>query len=359
MTTAFAPATALPGTTVTVGSAAPARHHRPQGQHMSTVDPPSPTSPPSTSRPWFRRRGPLLATAAGVALALTATVVVIDHRMSSDLATAQDAWDSASTDLRAAVDDADELLAEISDQDMELDTSDLDAALVDAGDLLGTAVQTTSSRQARTRALHERATTATAIQSEVEEAASSLRTNYQERQLARVTADQSTALQNLRTQLESARTLLADSEGRVLDDANRIVLADAITTAEQAIEDAPTATGIEHGPAIEALTGHIDALSAAAGALSSAVEAVTADVAAWQAEQDRIAAEASTPESSESGDRPRHPTPGADRNPSGPTSTPPPAADPPADTTGDGGWVVEEETDLTACVDEHGNAWWC
>lgn len=118
----------------------------------------------------------------------------------------------------------------------------------------------------------------------IAEVAAEVRLAWDAWELDRAQTGHAEAVQVLADAAEAARVLLADTEGRVLDDAAREVLADAVVAAD----------GILGAPAPDG-TAALDASAVAARAHAGALVVATADVAtareAWQAEQDRLAAE--------------------------------------------------------------------
>ncbi|WP_158376035.1 hypothetical protein [Cellulosimicrobium cellulans] len=118
----------------------------------------------------------------------------------------------------------------------------------------------------------------------VAEATLEVRLAWDAWELDRARTGHADAVQALAAAAEGARALLADTEGRVLDDAAREVLADAVAVVD----------GVLGAPAPDG-TAALDAAAVAARAHADALVVATADVAAareaWQAEQDRLAAE--------------------------------------------------------------------
>ncbi|WP_106212115.1 hypothetical protein [Glaciihabitans tibetensis] len=125
-------------------------------------------------------------------------------------------------------------------------------------------------------------------------------------------ADAGDAFDSAQSALESAKTTLADSEGKVLTEDSRTALADAITAAESRVKDAAgelTATSERAEAAAFVEVGVLDSgsglresaatlaslslttvtdVSTVADQLAGPVAAVTAAMAVWQSEQDRI-----------------------------------------------------------------------
>ncbi len=93
-----------------------------------------------------------------------------------------------------------------------------------------------------------------------------------------------TAREALAAALESARSVLADSEGAVADDQTRVDLTSVIETAQGTYDAAVDQDDVEALTAAATLAReHTETLTAAAATVSSSREA-------WQAEQDRLAA---------------------------------------------------------------------
>ena len=96
------------------------------------------------------------------------------------------------------------------------------------------------------------------------------------------------ALDGLNAALTTAQALLDGSSGKVMDDATRQALQAAITAATGVRNANGNMTAADTAAAIAAAT---QALNDAAVTLQAPSDAVTASQAAWQAEQDRIAAQ--------------------------------------------------------------------
>ncbi|WP_431838115.1 hypothetical protein [Cellulomonas sp. Y8] len=118
----------------------------------------------------------------------------------------------------------------------------------------------------------------------ISEAASAVRSAQDAWEHDRARDAHAAAVQALRHLADEARAALAASEGRVLDDAVREVLAAALAQADDAL-----------GSPVPEGTAALDAAAAAAEERADALAVARADVAAaeeaWQAEQDRLAAE--------------------------------------------------------------------
>ncbi|WP_282945232.1 hypothetical protein [Cellulomonas endometrii] len=228
----------------------------------------------------------------------------------------------------------------------------LPAATVPPGD---PAAARTASARAQAAAAVERTGLLTA-------ATRAVRRAQAEWELARATADHAGALAALDAALHEGAAALAASAGRVPDEAPRQALAAAIDAAT-ADRDAPVPVDVEAlGRAAAQAAAHTEALAVARAALAAAE-------ATWQAEQDRIAAEAAAARrrsaSGSSGGatsvRGRVGVP-----PSAPGSRTAPATPTAPGTTwspGDPlpeGWTVVTETEGGGwCGDEHGNVWDC
>ncbi|WP_217614067.1 hypothetical protein [Cellulomonas sp. GbtcB1] len=118
----------------------------------------------------------------------------------------------------------------------------------------------------------------------ISEAASAVRSAQDAWEHDRARDAHAAAVQALTHLADEARAALAASEGRVLDDAVRDVLAAALAEADEAL-----------GSPVPEGTAALDAAAATAGERADALAVARADVAAaeeaWQAEQDRLAAE--------------------------------------------------------------------
>lgn len=130
---------------------------------------------------------------------------------------------------------------------------------------------------AQAEAATERATRIAEVTAEVRRA-------WDAWELDRARTGHTDAVRALADAVDEARVLLAGTEGRVLDDATREVLAAAVAAADGAL-GAPNPDG----------TAALDAAAVTARAHAEALVVATAEVAAaheaWQAEQDRLAAE--------------------------------------------------------------------
>lgn len=118
----------------------------------------------------------------------------------------------------------------------------------------------------------------------IAEATAEVRLAWDAWELDRAQVSHADAVRALADATESARTVLAGSEGRTHDDAARQVLA-AVVAAAESVLGAPDPVG----------TSALDALAVTAGAQVDALAVAVADVVAaeeaWTAEQDRLAAE--------------------------------------------------------------------
>lgn len=176
----------------------------------------------------------------------------------------------------------------------------LSAQISSAETLLQRAADPTESKRALAAELQDENETLPDVTASAATAATSLDEAVEEAVLEAAKAEYGTARAELTTQVESARTMLADSEGKVQDEAVREALSTSITAAEELLatdplESADSQSGSQSG----ARDGRKDAslyddfraeISALTVDLQTQTTAVTDSVAA-KAEADRIAAE--------------------------------------------------------------------
>ncbi len=184
------------------------------------------------------------------------------------------------------------------------------------------------------------------------------------------------AATSLGAAIDAATAVLSGSEGRVADNAVRQALADAIAAADTLrTSSVPTE--------VDALTGAATAIAAATATTDTARTAVTDAQTAWQAEQDRIAAEqaaaaqAAAARAAASSNSPKSGGSGSSSSSSKPKSSGSSNSAPKASSgvkvgdsrdggtvvavNPDGSYVVESHEQETICGggDEHGNTWDC
>lgn len=141
-----------------------------------------------------------------------------------------------------------------------------------------------ASRSDRTAQAHERAEAVTERVALLVGATGTVRAEQADWELTTATADHAAAVAALAGAVDEATEVLAASEGRVLDDAVRIALAETLDAAG-VVRDAaaPSGTATLAAAAAEA-RALVEQLAHAQGAVAEAE-------ATWQAEQDRLAAE--------------------------------------------------------------------
>jgi hypothetical protein len=238
-----------------------------------------------------RRRVVVAAASAAVVMVLVGTFVyrAWDAGVESDLAEATEALHTVVLELHAAVDTSETVLAS-SDGRVADDQVRVDLAAVASGvDELSWSLPR-GSRQARTVAATGLAEQARTHVSAVESATGLVLAAVDAFELEQATRLEGEATARLTASVTDGRAVLDATAGQVLDDAVRVTLSDALAAAD-ALESVlvdETLSAVEQtqirAAAAAALTLHADALDAARQGV------VDAQVA-WQAEQDRLAAE--------------------------------------------------------------------
>ncbi|WP_156382808.1 hypothetical protein [Sanguibacter sp. Leaf3] len=238
-----------------------------------------------------RRRVVVAAASAAVVMVLVGIFVykAWDAGVESDLAEATEALHTVVLELHAAVDTSETVLAS-SDGRVADDQVRVDLAAVASGvDELSWSLPR-SSRQARTVAATGLAEQARTHVSAVESATGLVLVAVDAFELEQAARLEGEATGRLALSITDGRATLDAKAGQVLDDAVRVTLSDALASAEAlkpALVD-ETLPAVEQtqirAAATAALTLHADALDAARQGV------VDAQVA-WQAEQDRVAAE--------------------------------------------------------------------
>jgi len=253
---------------------------------------PVPEGEPSLVR--RRRRVVVAAASAAVVMVLVGIFVyrAWDAGVESDLAEATEALHTVVLELHAAVDTSETVLAS-SDGRVADDQVRVDLVAVASGvDELSWSLPR-GSRQARTVAAAGLAEQARTHVSAVESATGLVLVAVDAFELERATRLEGEATARLTASVTDGRAVLDATAGQVLDDAVRVTLSDALAAAD-ALEPAlvdETVSVVEQtqirAAAADDLTQHADALDAARQ------DVVDAQVA-WQAEQDRVAAEQAT-----------------------------------------------------------------
>ena len=240
-----------------------------------------------------RRRRRVVVAAAGAAVVMVLVGIFVyrawDAGVESDLAEATEALHTVVLELHAAVDTSETVLAS-SDGRVADDQVRVDLAAVASGvDELSWSLPR-GSRQARTVAATGLAEQARTHVSAVESATGLVLVAVDAFELEQATRLEGEATARLTASVTDGRAVLDATAGQVLDDAVRVTLSDALAAAD-ALEPAlvdETLSAVEQtqirAAAAAALTLHADALDAARQGV------VDAQVA-WQAEQDRVAAE--------------------------------------------------------------------
>jgi len=238
-----------------------------------------------------RRRVVVAAASAAVVMVLVGTFVyrAWDAGVESDLAEATEALHTVVLELHAAVDTSETVLAS-SDGRVADDQVRVDLAAVASGvDELSWSLPR-GSRRARTVAATGLAEQARTHVSAVESATGLVLVAVDAFELDQATRLEGEATGRLALSIADGRATLDATAGQVLDDAVRVTLSDALASAE-ALEPTlvdETLSVVEQtqirAAAAATLTLHADALDAARQGV------VDAQVA-WQAEQDRVAAE--------------------------------------------------------------------
>ena len=248
---------------------------------------------PEGGPPLVRRRRRAVVAAAGVAVVMVLVGIFVyrawDANVESDLAEATEALHAVVLELHAAVDTSETVLAS-SDGRVDDDQVRVDLAAVASGvDELSWSLPR-GSRQARTVAATSLAEQARTHVSAVESATGLVLVAVDAFELEQAIRLEGEATARLALSIADGRATLDATAGQVLDDAVRVTLSDALAAAD-ALEPAlvdETLSAVEQthirAAAAAALTLHADALDAARQGV------VDAQVA-WQAEQDRVAAE--------------------------------------------------------------------
>lgn len=274
---------------------------------------------PKPDRPAGRVRRVIVAGVVVLALitAGTTAALVWSHRTSEALASARAEMRAAAAVLEDATARADVVLTGAESRlDDDALLGALDEALVAAGEVLSQEVGQVGSRQDKTARAREITAAAAAAQAAVMASSHAV---VDAVVLHEITT-QVDAYAALRGELEATRAAagehLASSEGRTLDDTARVALTEAIEAADavlaaeplvldeaavpvvddplelpeqyavETVTDGETRTldAQEIADAGQELQGHVAALSTASGAVAEAE-------AAWQGEQERLAAE--------------------------------------------------------------------
>jgi hypothetical protein len=253
-------------------------------------------------RPSRSGRHRTLWISGGLIVAITlGTLTVTAVARSRAHAQAVDAYAAAVVELRDAVDEADEF-ADVNaaalipvDQVAGPETLTALAAAVEAVSDLPRVPESsadapwrswsTEELNAGTRDLRRVTATTRSQTADRQAAASAVLASHDAWVLTQAQSEHAAAHQELVAAVDAAAALLTASEGHVLDDAARVALSTAIDAAGPVRN---TATNTEDAAALTAAAGtareHVAALAAAQ-------QAVVDAQAAWQAEQDRIAAE--------------------------------------------------------------------
>ncbi len=220
-------------------------------------------------------------TALVLALVLVTVVVVRASDAAAQLAAARTGWSNARTTLAEAADSGERAWHRSGGRvDDEAVRADLRRALDSAAVLLATDV---ADEAAALRAATSAATVAT---SDLEHSTASVVAAQDAWVLAQARQTFATARAELSDLVGRATTTLADSVGRVPDDAVRTAL-DGALAAARALVDAP----VERDDTTALRVRAID-LGAAGRDLTTAVDAVIAAVDERQAEEERLAEEA-------------------------------------------------------------------
>ncbi|WP_263120715.1 hypothetical protein [Cellulomonas sp. RIT-PI-Y] len=135
--------------------------------------------------------------------------------------------------------------------------------------------------------LEDRVNTARGAAAAITEAATAVRESHQSWQLDRATAALQAAREQLNAGITEGEALLISSDGKVLDNTPRQSLRDLIDRAAAARDQE-----LSENPTADELNALATNLGARTTELATARQAVTDAQAAWQTEQDRVAAEA-------------------------------------------------------------------
>lgn len=156
------------------------------------------------------------------------------------------------------------------------------AALLDQN--LADAEPEKQTRQKRIASYNDLASATNALAGKVDKATAAVKEAQAAWELAQAQAGYDQAVAALAAAIDAGNATLAGSEGKVADNAVRQTLTDAIGAA----------TALRNGSvdaSVNALTAATAAVNASAGELAAATSATSEAQSAWQAEQDRIAAE--------------------------------------------------------------------
>lgn len=205
-----------------------------------------------------------------------------DADLDARLAAAKDELDQAGAQLAAAEDAAAAALesskGKVADDQVRQTLTELvaDEVLPDAAER--------GSRSDQITAVTTLASSTRAHAGAVEQATSAVTSAHAAWELARAQDGYDQALSDMVAAVDAAAAVLAGSEGKVADNQVRQDLADAIDAASAVREKAVAST-------VGALTAAAHAAAEATDAVTAASTATSQAQSAWQAEQDRIAAE--------------------------------------------------------------------
>lgn len=230
------------------------------------------SDPPAADPKPKKRRNLVVAVIAVVVLLVAAVFLFLQQKAAAELASAQDAHAASVSALTASIGTAEELLTEeagVLDEtlggDLESEVADATAVLAEDLDL-----EDTDALEAQTARLD-------GVRLELDNSVEALQTLIASRET--VTA----ALAAATEAVPAAEQVLANSEGKLNDDALRVTLA-------MGIEDVRTYVSADPNSLDQTELDALDAdVAAAMAQLETAVNDVNSAQAEWQAEEDRIA----------------------------------------------------------------------
>jgi hypothetical protein len=330
---------------------------------------------PQASRPRRTR----IVIAAGVALALVlgsgGAAFAWNADQNEKYAAASAAWSSAAEDERRVYDDARAVLDASEGRVADDQVRQALAAAIEYGedDLSAAGHGPDASRSDKTAAFTAWAAASERKAEEIRLAMAAVVEAQAEWELDQATAGYNDAVAALTGARDAGTGVLTGSEGKVADNAVRQALTEAIAGANVLLDVVAPAE-------VDDLTAGSKTISEMTAVLTTATTATTDAQAAWQAEQDRIAAEqaaaaaqaAQAAQAAAASGKPSTGKPSttksssSGRGSSGGSktggSTAGSGSSPSSPSTGGGGWQLgSETTDDTIChrMDTAGNVWEC